>query len=90
MLGVGPEVAIEAERVALEVRKKYPHVLFVAGQLSFEEDSLWNRLMHNETALVVHRRLHHHGLPMIVLPVKINLLASPARDGLLNPSVVGL
>ncbi len=84
VIGVGPEVALEAERVALEVSRKYPHSLFVAGQLSFEEDSFWNRLMHNETALVVHRRLHHHGLPMIVLPVKINLNPSNVQDGWLK------
>ena len=84
VIGVGPEVALEAERVALEVRLRYPHALFVAGQLSFEEDSFWNRLMHNETALVVHRRLHHHGLPMIVLPVKINLNPSNAQEAWLK------
>lgn len=78
-VGVGPEVAVEAERAALEIRKKYPHALFVAGQLTFDEDSLWNRLMHNETALVVHRRLHHHGLPMIVLPVKLDLQTTSVR-----------
>jgi amino acid transporter len=81
VIGVGPEVAIEAERAAIDVQRKYPQALFVAGQLAFEEDSLWNRLMHNETALVVHRRLHHHGLPMVVLPVKIDLRPSKAALG---------
>jgi len=71
--GVAPEINIEAEHQAQLVSEKYPQVLFVAGQLTFEEDTLWNRLMHNETALGVHRRLHHHGLPMIVLPVRISL-----------------
>lgn len=74
--GVGPDVNAEAERQAKAVSEKYPYVLFVAGQLTFEEDTLWNRLMHNETALAVHRRLHHHGLPMIVLPVRLSLAAA--------------
>jgi hypothetical protein len=78
--GVGPEINIEAERQAHLVSEKYPQVLFVAGQLTFDEDTLWNRLMHNETALGVHRRLHHHGLPMIVLPVRISLKANAQRD----------
>jgi len=73
VLGVAPEIPMEAERLAKEVRDKYPQALFVAGQLTFEEDTMWNRLMHNETALIVHRRLHHNGLPMVVLPVRINL-----------------
>jgi amino acid transporter len=80
VIGVGPEIAIEAERAALEVRNKYPQALFVAGQLTFEEDSLWSRMMHNETALVVHRRLHHNGLPMVVLPVKIDLRPKKAPE----------
>jgi len=78
--GVGPDINIEAERQARLVSEKYPQVLFVAGQLTFEEDTLWSRLMHNETALGVHRRLHHHGLPMIVLPVRIQLGSSNARE----------
>ncbi len=71
--GVAAEINVEAERQAHLVSELYPQALFVAGQLTFEQDSLWNRLMHNETALGVHRRLHHHGLPMVVLPVRINL-----------------
>jgi amino acid transporter len=88
VLGVGPEIGIEAERLAKLVRDQYPQALFVAGQLTFEEDSLWNRLMHNETALGVHRRLHHHGLPMIVLPVRIRLNAVESTEPSLAPSVI--
>ncbi|MGC4068910.1 MAG: APC family permease [Polyangiaceae bacterium] len=85
VLGVGPEIGVEAERLAKLVRDKYPQVLFVAGQLTFEEDSLWNRLMHNETALGVHRRLHHHGLPTIVLPVRLRLNAVESSKPRLAP-----
>jgi amino acid transporter len=86
VVGVGPEVAVEAERAAHEVQERFPQALFVAGQLTFEEDSLWNRMMHNETALVVHRRLHHHGMPMVVLPVRIALRPAAVRGGLLSTS----
>ncbi len=84
VVGVGPEVAIEAERAAVALAERYPQALFVAGQLTFEEDSLWNRIMHNETALVVHRRLHHFGLPMVVLPVRVSLTPHTERGGLLS------
>ncbi|HEY5955060.1 MAG TPA: APC family permease [Polyangiaceae bacterium] len=86
MLGVGPEIGVEAERLAKLVRERYPQALFVAGQLTFEEDTLWNRLMHNETALGVHRRLHHYGLPMIVLPVRIRLNAVESVETALTPA----
>ena len=45
----------------------------MAGQLIFEQDTVWNRMLHNETAFVIQRRLQHVGVPMVVLPVRLNL-----------------
>ena len=42
----------------------------------FEEDTSWSRLLHNETAFVIQRRLQHNGVPMIVLPVQLDLRLS--------------
>jgi hypothetical protein len=55
--------------------RRYRKALFVAGQLIFEEDSLWNRTLHNETAFIVQKRLQRMGIPMIVVPVRIDLQA---------------
>ena len=54
---VGTEVAVEAEKIGADLTHRYPEALFVAGQLIFEEDTLWNRLLHNETAFMVQKRL---------------------------------
>jgi hypothetical protein len=70
---VGTEVAVEAEKLGKELYKKYPEGLVVAGQLIFEEDTLWNRALHNETAFLIQQRLQHVGVPMIVLPVRLDL-----------------
>jgi hypothetical protein len=75
---VGTEVALEAEKLALGLAARYPRALVVGGQLVFTEDSAWNRLLHNETAFVIQRRLQHNGVPMIVLPVQLDL--SLTRD----------
>jgi hypothetical protein len=75
---VGTEVAIEAERLALKLAERYPRALVVGGQLVFTDDGAWNRLLHNETAFVIQRRLQRNGVPMIVLPVQLDL--SLARD----------
>ena len=45
----------------------------VLGQIIFEEDTGWNRILHNETAFMIQRRLQHAGVPMIVLPVQLDL-----------------
>ncbi|HTA89880.1 MAG TPA: APC family permease [Polyangiaceae bacterium] len=76
MFSVGTEVAVEVEKSAAELAGRYPRALFVAGQLIFEEDTFWNRVLHNETAFMVQKRLQRRGMPMIVVPVRIDLRAS--------------
>jgi amino acid transporter len=77
-LAMGTEVAVEVEKIAADVIQRYPQALFVAGQLIFEEDTIYNRLLHNETAFMVQKRLQHRGLPMIVVPVRLDLRARRA------------
>jgi hypothetical protein len=75
---VGTEVAVEVEKIATDLTSRYPGALFVAGQLIFEEDTLWNRVLHNETAFMVQKRLQRRGVPMIVVPVRLDLKARKA------------
>jgi amino acid transporter len=70
---IGTEVTVEAERIATELYQHFPRALVVAGQLIFREDSVYNRILHNETAFLIQRRLQRHGIPMVVLPVRVNL-----------------
>ena len=81
VFATGIEVAVEAEKLGVELIEKYPRALFVAGQLVFEEETFVNRLLHNETAFMIQRRLQHSGVPMIVLPVRITLKAGPRLNG---------
>jgi amino acid transporter len=70
---VGTEVPVEAEKLGTELFRKYPEGLVVAGQLLFSEDTFFKRVLHNETAFLIQQRLQHAGVPMIVLPVRLNL-----------------
>ena len=73
----GIEVAVEAEKLGKELIARFPQGLFVAGQLLFDEDSTFNRILHNETAFLIQRRLQHAGIPMVVLPVRLTLKEGP-------------
>jgi hypothetical protein len=77
VFNTGIEVAVEAEKIGVEQIAKYPQGLFVAGQLLFDEDSTINRILHNETAFLIQRRLQHAGVPMVVLPVRLTLKDKP-------------
>jgi amino acid transporter len=83
---VGTEVAVEAEKLGTALYKKYPEGLVVAGQLIFEEDTLWNRALHNETAFLIQQRLQHAGVPMIVLPVRLDLKRRRPAPALTQPA----
>ena len=41
------------------------------GQLVFENDRFYYRILHNETAFAIQRRLQFAGLQAIVLPIRV-------------------
>ncbi len=68
---VGIEPVEEAEKLGLEVARRFPHVTFFAGQLIFQKSRWYDRWLHNETAFAIQRRLQWHGLPVVILPVRV-------------------
>jgi hypothetical protein len=70
---VGTEIAVEAEKLGTDLGRKYPKALVVAGQLIFHEETLFTRILHNEAAFLIQKRLQHLGVPMIVIPLRLNL-----------------
>ena len=61
----------EAERLCLRTAAEFPRVTFFAGKLIFQRESWWQRLLHNETAHQVQRRLQWKGLAMTVIPLRV-------------------
>ena len=70
-MGVATEVVPEAERLCGEVARAYPRSLFFAGKLIFERESLWQRVLHNESAVQLQSQLQFAGLNAMVLPVRV-------------------
>ena len=68
---VGIEPVEEAEKLGLEVARRFPRVTFFAGQLIFHRPKWYDRWLHNETAFAIQRRLQWHGLPVVILPVRV-------------------
>jgi amino acid transporter len=70
-VSIGTEAVSEAERLAGEVAREYERSVFFAGKLIFERERWWDRFLHNETAIVIQRRLQFAGLAMVILPVRV-------------------
>jgi K+ transporter len=70
-LSVGTEAVAGCERLAEEIAREYDRSIFFAGKLIFERERWWDRLLHNETAHAIQRRLQFAGLAMVILPVRV-------------------
>ncbi len=74
---VGTEATAAAEKLCLEVAREFPRAVFFAGKLVFQRERWFQRLLHNETAYQLQRRLQFGGLNAMVLPVRV-LAEEPA------------
>lgn len=70
-MAVGTDAVDELEQLCLEIARRFPKVVFFAGQLVFSRDSWWQRLFHNQTAYSLQRRLQWDGVPMVILPTRV-------------------
>lgn len=68
---LGTDVVEAVSELCVEISKRYPHVVFFAGELVFEKTQWYQRLLHNETAYAVLRRIRFAGLPMVMVPARI-------------------
>jgi len=70
-MAMGTEAVETATQLCREVAKEFPRALFFAGKLVFEEEHWYQRVLHNETAYQIQRRLQFAGLNAMVLPVRL-------------------
>ncbi len=68
---VGTEAVATAEVLAGEIFREFPRAVFFAGKLVFERETPFQRLLHNETAYQLQRRLQFAGMNAMVLPVRV-------------------
>jgi len=61
----------EMEKMCLQISRDYSNSVFFAARLLFWRDTLWNRFLHDDTALSIQRRLLFHGIQMVILPVRL-------------------
>jgi len=59
------------EKRCEEIQHKYNKAVFFVGKLVFEEENVFTRLLHNQTAYSIQRILQFKGIPSIVLPIRV-------------------
>jgi amino acid transporter len=71
-LSIGTDVVAEAEKLALGLWEEFPKTTFFIGKVIFQREGWHHRLLHNETAFAVQKRLEWAGKPMVILPARVH------------------
>jgi hypothetical protein len=67
----GTDAVEEFVRLAETVKKEFPNTIFFTSKLIFRRDNWLIRLLHNQAALTIQRRLHLEGMQMVILPLQL-------------------
>lgn len=68
---IGTDIVDELEELCLKASRDYPRSVTFGGQLVFQKEGATQRWLHNQTCPALQRRLAFHGLPMVILPVRV-------------------
>ena len=64
------EAVPSIEKMCRQLAKEFPDSMVFAGKLIFRKERWYQKILHNETALSLQRRLHLDGIPTMVLPIR--------------------
>ncbi len=70
-LGFGTDAVQEVTKLCEQVQRDFPNTVFFTSKLIFRQDNWWTRLLHNQAAVAIQRKLHLEGMQMVILPMKI-------------------
>jgi amino acid transporter len=68
---VGTDVVETATDLIESIVKEFPRSTVFAGQLVFRHETPFQRILHNETAFAIQRRLQFAGITAVILPVRV-------------------
>jgi hypothetical protein len=68
---VGTDVVEAATDLIESIVKEFPRSTVFAGQLVFQHEMPFQRILHNETAFAIQRRLQFAGITAVILPVRV-------------------
>ena len=70
---VGTDVVESAMNLCKEIAAEYPRSAVFTGQITFRLEKFYHRMLHNETAFAIQRRLQWDGITTVILPIRMRL-----------------
>jgi hypothetical protein len=68
---IGTDAVEEAEKLCLALLREFPQTTFFSGKVIFQRERWYQRILHNETAYAIQRRLQWAGQTMVIIPARI-------------------
>lgn len=68
---IGTEIVSAAAGLAEKITEKYPNSIFFGGQLVFNKETYFTRLLHNFAVFGLQREFFKQGMPFFVLPIRV-------------------
>lgn len=72
-MAVGTDVVENAMHLCRDIAAEYPRSTVFTGQLTFRLEKFYHKILHNETAFAIQRRLQWHGLTTVILPIRMRI-----------------
>jgi hypothetical protein len=68
---ISVDVIEEVMRITPRIIERFPGAMFFGGQLVFQKDSFFLRLLHNHIVFALQRKLYQQGIPFVILPRRV-------------------
>jgi len=72
-MDIGTDVVDTAAILCESIAEEFPNVTFFVGKLAFRHETIFHKLLHNETAFSVQRRLQWKGIPVVIIPTRTDI-----------------
>jgi amino acid transporter len=72
-MDIGTDVVETSSHLCESIAEEFPKVMFFTAKLVFRHETIFHKVLHNETAFSIQRRLQWKGLPVVILPVRIDI-----------------
>lgn len=72
-MDVGTDVIETASDLVESIVKEFPRSTVFTGKLVFRHEHPFQKILHNETAYAIQRRLQWNGIPTVILPIRVDI-----------------
>jgi len=67
----GTDVVETATHLCVSLAKEYSRSMVFTGKLIFRQEHFFQKILHNETAYAIQRRLQWDGIETVILPIRV-------------------